>query len=113
MGSHGFWEERMANVKAEWSKDEDRILREVYPEHGTSETMKALRAAGYERSVGAIKMHAKLLGIRYAPKMTQRVGPMSDVTGIATGSVIHQMATSVMIARSLCASGESPSIWVK
>ena len=47
------------------------------------------------------------------PKMTQRVGPMSDVTGIATGSVIHQMATSVMIARSLCASGESPSIWVK
>ena len=35
------------------------------------------------------------------PKMTQSVGPMSEVTGMATGSVIHQMATSVIMASSL------------
>ena len=32
------------------------------------------------------------------PSTTHRVGPMSEVTGMGTGSVTHQMATSAMMA---------------
>ena len=32
------------------------------------------------------------------PRITHSVGPKSEVTGMGTGSVIHQMATNDMIA---------------
>ena len=43
------------------------------------------------------------------PKITQSVGPRSEVTGMGTGSQIHQNATNVTIASNLCASGLSAS----
>ena len=33
------------------------------------------------------------------PKRTHNVGPRSEVTGMGTGSVIHQMATSDITAK--------------
>ena len=47
------------------------------------------------------------------PKMTQRVGPRMEVTGMGTGSQIHQKATNVTMARSLWASGDSPAIGIR
>ena len=43
---------------------------------------------------------------------THSVGPNSDVTGMGTGSVIHQIATSDMMANIWCADSEIPSIGI-
>ena len=67
-------------------------------------------------------MNRKIIGLAKAlkasvadttPKMTQRVGPIREVTGMGTGSQIHQKATNVTIARSLWASGDSPAIGMR
>ena len=59
------------------------------------------RAAGKNgRKVRGAKA-AKATPTFTTPVMTASVGPMSEVTGMGTGSVIHQMATSTMIASSL------------
>ena len=49
------------------------------------------------------------------PNMTHSVGPSSDVTGMGTGSQIHQKATKVTMASNLCASGfsASPAMGIK
>ena len=47
------------------------------------------------------------------PVMTASVGPMRDVTGIGTGSVIHHRATSTMIASSLWPGMVNASIGVR
>jgi hypothetical protein len=44
------------------------------------------------------------------PVSTAKTGPMREVTGIGTGSVIHHVATKVIIASKTCAAGFSPSI---
>ena len=55
-------------------------------------------------------MNKKIMGLEKAAKAsfifttsstTQSVGPMSDVTGMGIGSVIHHMATRVTMASSL------------
>ena len=46
------------------------------------------------------------------PVITAKVGPISEVTGIGTGSVIHHRATSTIIASNLWASKVTPSIGV-
>ena len=43
---------------------------------------------------------------------THSVGPNSDVTGMGTGSVIHQIATSDMMANIWCADAEISSIGI-
>ena len=52
-------------------------------------------------------MNRKIIGLPKAekasfivvmPKTTHSVGPMREVTGMGTGSVIHQIATSDMTA---------------
>ena len=62
-------------------------------------------------------MKRKIMGLAKAakatltfttPVTTASVGPISEVTGIGTGSVIHQIATSTMMASSLCASTVRP-----
>ena len=67
-------------------------------------------------------MNRKIIGLAKAekasftdttPKITQSVGPISDVTGMGTGSQIHQNATNVTIASSLWASGLNPAIGVR
>ena len=67
-------------------------------------------------------MNRKIIGFANAakacftettPTTTASVGPMSDVTGIGTGSVIHHKATSTMIARSLCPGIVNASIGVR
>ena len=44
---------------------------------------------------------AKAVPTGTTPVMTARVGPIREVTGIGTGSVIHQRATNTMMAKSL------------
>ena len=55
-------------------------------------------------------MNRKIIGLAKAekasfiftmPRTTHSVGPMSDVTGIGTGSVIHHKATRVITASRL------------
>ena len=57
--------------------------------------------------------HDDLLGSPPVAVTTASVGPMSEVTGMGTGSVIHQMATSTMIASNLWASTVSPANGVR
>ena len=66
-------------------------------------------------------MNRKIIGLANAakavptvttPVITARVGPISEVTGIGTGSVIHHKATRTMMASSLCAARVSPAIGV-
>ena len=65
------------------------------------------------KNIIGLENAAKAADIGIAPVITARVGPISDVTGIGTGSVIHQSATSTIIAKSLCASSVRASIGVK
>ena len=44
---------------------------------------------------------AKAVPTGTTPVITASVGPISEVTGIGTGSVIHHRATSTIIANSL------------
>ena len=50
-----------------WTKDEDDILRNVYPNESVRGTIEALSKAGHTRTVGAVKMRANLLGVRVNP----------------------------------------------
>ena len=54
-----------------------------------------------KRKIMGLAKAAKAVPTGTTPVMTARVGPMSEVTGMGTGSVIHQRATSTMMARSL------------
>ena len=57
------------------------------------------------KMVGLAKA-AKASFIVVTPNITQSVGPRSEVTGMGTGSVIHQRHTSVMMASSMWACGD-------
>ena len=63
-----------------WSKEEDDILREVYPRSAVGGTIEALEKAGHARTVGAVKMRAKLLGVRVDPnrKLKKQLKRKSD-----------------------------------
>ena len=60
---------------------------------------------GLAKAANAVFMSA-------TPKSTQSEGPSSEVTGMGTGSVIHQMATSDMMASSVCWAVLIPSMGV-
>lgn len=47
-----------------WTEQEEEILRQHYPAGGRHEVHKALRAAGYERTVKAVAARAKVLGVK-------------------------------------------------
>ena len=48
--------------------------------------------------------------ISATPHSTHKAGPNNDVTGIGTGSLIHQIATNDMIANNLCCAASNPAI---
>ena len=47
-----------------WSREEDEIVRELYPTMGAKMTAQALASKHYVRTVGATKERAKNLGIK-------------------------------------------------
>ena len=53
---------------------------------------------------------AKASSIGTTSSTTQSVGPNNDVTGMGTGSVIHQMDTNAIMANRWWAGSESPGI---
>ena len=65
-----------------------------------------------KRNVMGLAKAAKASFIFTTPNITHNVGPTSEVTGMGMGSVIHHRHTSVMMERSLWASGVRPSIGV-
>ena len=65
-----------------------------------------------KRKIIGLAKESNAVFIGATPTSTHSVGPSSDVTGMATGSVIHQMATKAMTANSRCCSGVRLSMGV-
>ena len=63
-----------------------------------------------KRNIMGLAKGAKASFIFTTPNTTHSVGPMSEVTGMGTGSVIHHRPTRVMMASNLWASGERPAM---
>jgi hypothetical protein len=57
-----------------------------------------MRKLPINRNMIGFAKFAKASPIGTTPSKTQSVGPSMDVTGIAIGSVIHQMDTSAIMA---------------
>ena len=73
----------------------------------------AIRKPPINRKIIGLAKALKASVTETTPNITQSVGPIRDVTGMGTGSQIHQKATNVTIARSLWASTESPAIGIR
>ena len=62
------------------------------------------------RNIIGLANEANAVFIGATLQSTHSIGPKREVTGIGTGSVIHQMATRDMMASSLCCAASSPAI---
>ena len=65
-----------------------------------------------KRKIIGLANAAKAVFMGTTPKTTHSVGPTKEVTGMGTGSQIHQIATKDIMASRWWASGDRASIGV-
>lgn len=84
-----------------WSSIEDDLLRELYPVYG-SEAARVLSALGYRRSVEAVRVRAKVMGLKISERehitgtgrkllmLLEREGPLETAEVVRTMRMTRQ-----------------------
>ena len=61
-----------------WTEEEDDAIRLFYPSRGAEGTVKELKSMNYNRTAGAVKEHAKHLGVRRDRRLMEHDNAWSD-----------------------------------